>query len=54
LPGQQDQEVVVGLRGCTSVWAPGRRPRHASADLLDELCQVAPQPWRRGLRAWLA
>ena len=52
--GQEDQSIVVGLRGCTSVWAADRRPRRASVELLRDLADVAPQPWRKGLRAWLA
>lgn len=49
-----DQTVFVGLRGCTSVWAASRRPRRASMDLMRDLADEAPQPWRDGLRAWLA
>jgi hypothetical protein len=52
--GGRDETVVVGLRGCNSVWASGRRPRRASVDLMRDLADVAPQPWRDGLRAWLA
>jgi hypothetical protein len=48
---QRDQTVMVGLRGCTSVWAAGRRPRRAAVELLRDLADVAPQPWREGLRA---
>jgi hypothetical protein len=52
--GQRDQTIVVGLSGCTSVWAAGRRPRRASVELMRDLADVDPQPWRKGLRAWLA
>jgi hypothetical protein len=49
-----DQTIVVGLRGCMTVWAAGRRPRRASVELLRDLAEVAPRPWRDGLRTWLA
>ena len=52
--GESDQSVVVDLRGCNSVWAAGRRSRRASQDLMHDLLAVATQPWRHGLRAWLA
>ena len=54
LPDGPDQTVFVGLRGCTSVWAADRRPRRASEELLRDLAEVAPMPWQKGLRAWLA
>lgn len=42
--------VAVGLRGCTSVDAPGRSSRRASGALMRDLASVAPQPWASAIR----
>ena len=43
--GHAREYVRVGLRGCTSVGAPGRSDRRATETLLRDLAALAPQPW---------
>lgn len=51
--GQRSEYVWVGLRGCTSIGAPGRAVRRATDHLLRDLAKAAPEPWRAALTQWI-
>jgi hypothetical protein len=41
--------ATVWLTGCRAVSAPGKHPRRASDALVQDLVEVAPEPWKATL-----